>query len=393
MLFKLLAKKIGCVLFTLIILCKGYAQKNDSLSILFNQYQFAVGEMIIIEATIDNYDSLKATPQTLHLWIDNLNTGKRQKYKYAMLNGYLKFVIEIDSTISNGKYAFNFLLDKRFLTINGKVEKGINEAKSINYVASAKKKASVINDVTINADSSFTIKDFYFLDMALFTFSPTKKSKENSLQINISTPLDSVFTPLSTVTEFITIGKDSETENKNSNGDAYSFVQYKVDKKTLQEVIVIGKKKTEAEKFDEKNSKGIFTMGDPKVIDFLSTEDHLTYPDIYTYLQAVLPGIQVVSNSNNGQPLLRWRNETVDIYVDEVYEEDFNPNTISMQDVAIVKVYRQSYRLTGGAMGNGFGGSIAIYTKRRNNYTSNKLSNYTFYIKGYNNLYNIWKNN
>jgi hypothetical protein len=263
----------------------------------------------------------------------------------------------------------------------------------INYVASAKKKASVINDVAINADSSFIIKDFYFLDMALFTFSPTKKSKENSLQINIATPLDSAFTPAITVTEFITIGNNNETENKTSNTDTYSFVQYKVDKKTLQEVIVIGKKKTEAEKFDEENSRGIFTMGDPKVIDFLSSEDHLTYPDIYTYLQAVLPGIQVVSNSNNGQPLLRWRNETVDVYVDEVYEEDFNPNSISMQDVAIVKVYRQSYRLTGGAMGNGFGGSIAIYTKRRNNYTSNKLSNYTFYIKGYNNLYNIWKSN
>jgi hypothetical protein len=393
MLFKQLAKKIGCLLVSLFTLGETYAQNNDSLSILFNQYQFAVGEMIIIEATIDNYDSLKATPQTLHLWIDNLSTGKRQKYKYAMVNGYLKFVIEVDSTISNGKYAFNFLLDKRFLTINGKVEKGINEAKLINYVASAKKKASVINDVAINADSSFIIKDFYFLDMALFTFSPTKKSKENSLQINIATPLDSAFTPAITVTEFITIGNNNETENKTSNTDTYSFVQYKVDKKTLQEVIVIGKKKTEAEKFDEENSRGIFTMGDPKVIDFLSSEDHLTYPDIYTYLQAVLPGIQVVSNSNNGQPLLRWRNETVDVYVDEVYEEDFNPNSISMQDVAIVKVYRQSYRLTGGAMGNGFGGSIAIYTKRRNNYTSNKLSNYTFYIKGYNNLYNIWKSN
>ena len=93
-------------------------------------------------------------------------------------------------------------------------------------------------------------------------------------------------------------------------------------------------------------------MGDPKVIDFLSSEDHLAYPDLYSYLQTILPGVQVVTNSNNGQPLLRWRNETADIYVDEVYDDDFNPNSISMQDIAIIKIYSQGYRLQGGYLGD-----------------------------------------
>jgi hypothetical protein len=386
-------KKLSIILLALSIFNISYAQKNDSLSVIFNQYQFKQGENIIIEASIDNYDTLKTVPQTLHLWIDNISNGKRQKYRYAMLNGYLKFALNVDSTITDGKYAFNFLLDKQFFTVTGKVEKGIPDSKNINYVVTAKRKSSVINDISINQDSIFVIKDFYFLDTALFSFSPATKSKENNLQLNISTPLDSAFTPTTTVNEIITIGKSNEAEINNVNLVSYSFIQYKIDKKTLQEVTVTGKKKTEAQKFDEENSRGIFTMGDPKVIDFLSSDDHLTYPDLYSYLQTFLPGIQVVQNSNNGQPLLKWRNETTDIYVDEVYEEDFNPNTISMQDIAIVKVYRQSYRLTGGAMGNGFGGSIAIYTKRKNNYTSNRLSNYSFYIKGYTNLFADWKSN
>ncbi|MBP6430672.1 MAG: hypothetical protein KA319_02810 [Ferruginibacter sp.] len=385
--------KFSKVLLALCVIGSAYAQHNDSLSIIFNQYQFVQGENIIIEATIENFDSAKASPQTLHLWIDNIANGKRQKFRYPMLSGYLKLALKVDSTITDGKYAFNFLLGKQFFAINGKIERGMSDNKTINYVVTAKNKAPIVNDIAVYADSTFTVQNFYFEDTVLFGFSPKTKTKENNLRININTPLDSLFKPIVKINEIITIGKNINEENNTNPSETYSFVQYKVDKKTLQEITVIGKKKTEGEKFDEENSRGIFAMGDAKVIDFLSSEDHLAYSDLYSYLQATLPGIQAVTNNNNGQPLLRWRNETTDIYVDEVFDEDFNANNISMQDIAIIKVYRQGFRLQGGSLGDGLGGTIAIYTKRRNDYNANRLTNYTFYIKGYNQIYTQWKIN
>jgi hypothetical protein len=383
MLLKHLIKKGSSILFFLSIANFSCAQKNDSISVIFNQYQFKQGENIFIETTID----------TLHLWIDNLSNGKRQKLRYPMLNGYLKVALKVDSTIADGKYAFNFLLSKQFFAVNGKVEKGIPDGKHINYVVSAKMKAPVVNEVTMNPDNTFAVQNFYFVDTVLFSFSPVIKSKENNLQVTINTPLDSAFVPIATTNEFITIGKTNEEEAYNISSNNYSFIQYKKDKRILQEVIVTGRKKNETEKFDEENSRGVFTMGDAKVIDFLSSNDHLSFPDLYSYLQTIIPGIQVVTNANNGQPLLRWRNETTDIYVNEVYEDDFNPNNISLQDIAIIKVYRQGYRLQGGSLGDGLGGTIAIYTKGKNNYNSNKLSNYTFSIKGYTDLFTNWKSN
>ena len=67
----------------------GHAQSHDSLFVIFNQYQFVQGENIIIEAAIDNYDTLTDTPQTLHLWVDNIVSGKRQKFRYPMLKWLL----------------------------------------------------------------------------------------------------------------------------------------------------------------------------------------------------------------------------------------------------------------------------------------------------------------
>ena len=164
----------------------------------------------------------------------------------------IKLALKVDSSIAEGKYAFNFLLDKQFFAINGKIEKGVPLNKAINYVVTAKKKAPVVSDAVVYSDNTFAVQNFYFEDTVLFGFSPKIKTKENNLQVIISTPLDSVFKPIATANEIITIGKNIEEENKSINTNTYSFVQYKADKKTLQEVTVVGKKKTEGEKFDER---------------------------------------------------------------------------------------------------------------------------------------------
>ena len=130
-------------------------------------------------------------------------------------------------------------------------------------------------------------------------------------------------------------------------------------------------------------------MGDARVLDFLSTNEHLAYSDLYSYLQLKIPGLNTQYSEDVGYPYLVWRNQRTDVYVDEVYVEDFSANDISLQNIAIVKVYNPGYRM---GFSDALGGTIVIYTKRFGSISENKVSNYTFYLRGYNNaLLTEWK--
>jgi hypothetical protein len=73
--------------------------------------------------------------------------------------------------------------------------------------------------------------------------------------------------------------------------------------------------------------------------------------------------------------------------VDEFIDNDFSPYSLSVHDIEMIKIYSPGTR-----MGlDGSGGSVAIYTKRSRSRNINKLSNYSFYVKGYSQNKVEWK--
>jgi hypothetical protein len=280
-------------------------------------------------------------------------------------------------------------LQKRFLTIKGKLSNGTDKDKEINYFVRSGKRPPIIDGAALQPGGYFEINDLYYTDSLFFGFSPAQKSKENRFKISLETPIDSAFIPETAVTEFITVGTE-KTQNASNDAIKYNYVfsvVSKKDKELLEELVLKTKVKTKRKKFEEENVSGLFDSENSITLDFYENDELNSYTDIYSYLVTKIPSLRIETNPENGQPLLYWRNDKTDIYVDEFADTDFSPYSISMQDIEMIKIYRPGNR-----MGlDGLGGSVAIYTKRRSIRPGNKLSNYSFYVKGYTPKNAEWK--
>lgn len=373
----MIAKAISILVFVLSALVSK-ATAADTLVVIFDKQQFVQGDSIEMEVYTEPFKANQPA-QTLHLWIDNLKTGQRWKFRYPFTKGRYKFSLKISDSIPDGAYAFNFLLQNKFLSIKGKLKNATGQEKEINYLARARNKSAIIDGTSLQPNGDFEINDLYFTDSLFFGFSPMQKSKENKMKISLETPIDSLFTPVSLLTEFISIGKE-EIKNSIQEQQDYVFSELsKKDKETLRMFVVRTKLRTKRKIFEDENVSGLFDSENAVTLDFSESDELQSYTDIFTYLEAKMPGLRTQTNPENGQPVLYWRNDKTDIYVDEFADTDFSPYSISMQDIEMIKIYRPGNR-----MGlDGLGGSVAIYTKRRSNRPGNRISNYSFYVKGY----------
>lgn len=151
--------------------------------------------------------------------------------------------------------------------------------------------------------------------------------------------------------------------------------------KTLQEVIVRSNLKSAKEQLDEKLSSGMFRSINEIVFDFINEDQHTGgYTNILSWLQGRVAGYDVHYNSEGAlTPYIRGSEAS--IYLDEMRIDASMAATISITDVAMVKVFKGALV---GAWGGGYGGTIAIYTPRGNMRPLHKapaLNNNT--LKGY----------
>ena len=73
-------------------------QTEHKLTINFNQKQFKQGDTISFEANLKNYESISKTA-TLSLVIEELKTGRKWKYRYPLINGYINANLKINDQI------------------------------------------------------------------------------------------------------------------------------------------------------------------------------------------------------------------------------------------------------------------------------------------------------
>ena len=380
-----LAKVVSTVLLILFFL-QIKAAPADTLVVIFDRQNFVQGDSIDIEIYTEPYQNNQPA-QTLHLWIENIKTGQRWKFRYPFLKGRYKLSLKINSSIPNGTYAFNFLLQNKFLAVKGKLKNAGDVDKAVNYIAMSKNKAPIIDDAELDPDGAFKIDNLFYTDSVYFGFSPVNKSKANPLKIAIETPMDSAFVPETTTTEFITVAVDETQSTQTATQDYVFSATTKKDKQLLQEVILKSKQKTRREKFENENVSGLFSSDNAKTIDFYESDELNNYPDIYSYLTANIAGLTTYNDEETGRTILYWRKEKVNIYVDEFLDAYFSPISLSVQDIELVKIFSPGSRL--GL--DGFGGSVAIYTRRFSNRPGNRLSNYSFYVLGYTQKNAVWK--
>lgn len=353
----------------------------DSLFVKIEKRELKKNDTLFFDCAF-KYESPAKSKITLNVVIENLEKTKQWKFRYPLINGSVSPSIVIGDEIPEGKYAINFMVQNDFLSIKGVIKDYNAKSKGINYLLLTKNKDSYIGFLKPELAGYFTTPKMIFEDTARIVFTEMGR-KFQSLYINLKTNIDSAYTPISSFTDFITIGGlknkvDSSLEKK------YQF-DFNANKQfTLKEVTVQTFKKKKIDQFNEEYASGLFKFGDPIIFDGIDGTEMGSSFDIFTFLQGRVAGLQIKRNEI-GEYILKWREGHVDLYLDE-FRVDINmASYVNPNDIAMVKVFRP---FSGGPSGNG---SIAIYTKRGNYYSENSGRKYNFQVIGYTPDISTWK--
>ncbi len=376
----------GVLLFLFVfILSRAISQTSDSLVVSIDRDFYTAEDTINLDVSLYKYTHL-SNASTLHLWIEEIKTGRKWHYRYPLLNGMFSSSLIINNTIKNGSYAFNFQLQKSFFNLSGFVKNADYKDNSLNYVLITKNMQTIADAVYLNQDKSFSIGRLLFQDSAFIVFSKPKHNR-NELVINISTPLDSAFTPSVTITKFITIGSVNDSSKKGDIPSTYSFNEDgQLYKTILPEVVIKAKAKKLIDDFEKDNVTGFFAGVDATVLDGLESNEISNSQDLFTYLTGKIAGL-TQQIGENGIPQLKWRNHRTDIFINEIKSDEDLLLDINPSDVAMIRVYQPGIPI---ATSNSDGGAIAIYTKIGSYNKSNNTS-YSFFINGYSGLESFWK--
>jgi hypothetical protein len=377
---------------TALLLCVLFAgtavQASDSLQISLNTKTFVKGDTLEFKCTVPEFEKLKLLTATLNVWIEDVERHNRWKFRYPMINGEVSASLAISDKIPDGRYAVNFMVQRGFFKIFGEVLDHEKKDTSLIYMMIPKnKKSSYFDNTHVAPDGSFHLKSTLFADSAFFIFSPPKKVRNNYLAIRIETPLDSAFTPVLYESHFITVGDPKMLIAKKTDTSKYQFQSEELlDINMLPNVTVTAKFKSKMQQYDDEYSRGLFQRDDTYNFDGLESDQISRAISVLMFLQGKIPGL-TIDKDDTGQDVAKWRNEIVEIYVDEFKLDAHDATFVSPTEVAMIKVFRPPAQLSsfsGGA------GAIAIYT-RKGAYASNTKSRHNFVVKGYTNMESVWQ--
>ena len=387
-------QKLLYILFLLII--GQDAKSSDSIPVSINARKFNPGDTVEFNWNGNSIGKGYAAA-SLHVWVDHLESGKRWKLRYPILNGLSEGSLVISDSMPSGNYAFNFMASDQFIEIKGKV-RNVKIKTAYNYKAKKKDTVAVFelpkmkgkemrytllgkgailhNDyVNVNEEGAFSIPAIVFGDSAQLLFDPGKG--RGTYWLTLETPLDSVFTPFHSETVFVTIQQKGKNEEHVNDTSAYvfGFEDPYPDAVVLDEVVIKGK--SNAQKFEDDFVSRLFkSFPDAKTYDALDDNELMRSNNILTFLQTKVAGLFIRSDGITST--VTWRGEPVNFFINE-FQVDVNNLNLSPMDVALIKVYPPPAQLV--SLTNG--GGIAIYTKRGAYENQKGVPQYNFMIKGY----------
>lgn len=374
-------KSATLIPFFCLLLCAATA--NDTIQVRFSKPAYAAKDSIEFSCRIQGFAEKGLAAATMNVWIQSVQTGQLWKFRYPILNGVLDAALAIGDSIPPGRYAVNFILQRGLFKVQGVVKNNYSHSR-LNYLAMLKGNKRLINDVELNPNGNFLLKNIVFEDQALFVFSPhttDKKKKKNDLFIEVSTPLDSAFTPLAVHTQLIDI-KPELMKQATPNANSYHFDFEKTyANSTLPEVVVVHNAKKKVQLYDEKYSTGLFRNDEARIFDGLDDTEMMSYQDIPSYLFTKVPGLVVTSTG------MLWRGEPVMVYIDEFRLEPGDDIYITPSEVAMIKVYSPPAAVNSGFS---FGGAVAIYSKR-GSFETNSSRRFKFVFRGYTGFDSAWR--
>lgn len=358
--------------------------ENDSISINLSKPVYVQGDSLELRIFYPNYISKKLKSATAHIWIDHLGTKQRWKFRYPMIEGEVNAALKISEQIPSGNYAISCLIQSGFYRMQGQVIEREKQDTFINYMMRTSTKQMMVDRVKVDAKGFFTMKPMLFQDTASFYFSPVKKPKKNYLAILLKTPVDSAFEPAAMQTSFFNIGKPGEFIDKKMD---YSL---SLDDPELggdlPNVTVYTKAKSKMQQYEESYTSGLFKNDNAYVFDGLENDELAQSQSLAWFLQQKVPGLNVAIDSANNE-VFKWREELCTIFIDEFEVMPGEQMMVFPRDIAMIKVFRPPFQYSSTT---GFGGAIAIYTKK-GKYIDNNGAKFSFILRGYTAFDSVWK--
>lgn len=257
--------------------------------------------------------------------------------------------------------------DSTYLSVRGKVfganASQLREAGFINLIVQPKdtsaKKQFLF--VPLNPDGSFEQNDFVFYDTVnIFYQFNKKKDLVNNATVNFNNSL--LPTPIKLMMDSAfrspfaldTLGLARRRQLMTYQASLDKLLQGT----TLEGVTVKSKTKTPKDELEAKYTSGLF-KGDGYQFDMINDPAAQSAIDVLSYLNGRVAGLTI--NNSGGQSTATWRGSATSIFIDEMPADPSRLQSLSMADIAYVKVMRPPFF---GATGGGPGGAIAVYTRK-----------------------------
>lgn len=278
-----------------------------------------------------------------------------------LTNGWRRFSWE--------KIAKNEFPDIRYPYEQGLLVKGITTGPNGRPIVNGKldmiiklpiDSSSMFASAPINEKGEFNIANMVFPDTAYIYYqgSDAKKSRDvnvkfdihffdRATQVKIPYPLR---VPPAVDNTSLKLFLASAAESNKVNRAINNKTVY------LQEVNVNAKKIKPEETTEKRYASGMFSGGDGYSFDL--TKENPTAFNIFQYLQSKVAGLQITGDLSN--PSLSWRGGKPGLYLNEMQTDISMLSTLSINDVALIKVFRPPFL---GGFG-GANGAIAVYTKK-----------------------------
>ena len=351
-------------------------QAKGQLDIQLNKNILQPGDSLLVTVNYKDGSSQKEDQSlaTLQMIIEN-EEGLRTRLRWPMINGQASGALYLPDSLPRGKYTLLAGLQQRFFGVIGKIQDAGNIG-SIQAMLLTKTGDWTEQEVPVAPDGSFAIHNWLFEDNALMAFSRTKNNKE-PLNIHISTQLDSSYEPVAVAGRAFYIGNPPATVQSTLNGPVEAPEAVFAEGRTLLPAVVVkGTVKTPAQQFNEKYVSGLFKSGDERVLSIIDDPSAVAFPNLFSYLQGRVAGLQVQGGINGG--MAWWRGSPVAFFLDEARVSAQQVASIPMTDIAIVKAYPPPFV---GAPGGR--GAIAIYTRRGGEPDYLPANKQVFKVRGY----------
>ena len=285
-----------------------------------------------------------------------------------MTNGWRRF--KWDNLLKNSFPARNYK-DPAFITLSGKInirdtKKPFADKPFVFFIVGTDSSRSM-QMASTNGQGYFKVDSLVFFNRSRIVFKDIGGKKSQLLEVTPTA--DSITRPykLPAIDNYPSILNDTSVA-KSLSKLAYDYDEIiKTSGIMLKGVIIKSRKKNPVQELEQKYASGLFSGFSEKTVDLVNTNEIIHELNIFDYLQARVPGLSVI-NDGPDYTIYYRQSATVSsmgavpmtLYLDEVPTDASFISSIPPNQVAMVKVFSSFV----GAVGNGAGGALAIYTKK-----------------------------